>query len=107
MVLEVAILNIKPGLNQQFETAFSEAQNIITAMPGYMSHQLQHCIEQPSRYILLVNWQTLEHHTEGFRKSAQYQIWRELLHHFYQPFPEVEHYTRLFDSQDSEQDINL
>ena len=92
MILEVAILDIKPGQEQEFEQAFAGAQSIISSMPGYVSHQLQHCIENPSRYILLVNWQTLEDHTVGFRGSEQYQQWRKLLHHFYDPFPVVEHF---------------
>ena len=92
MVLEVAILDVIPGQSREFETAFTQAQAIISSMPGYVSHQLQKCIEKPGRYILLVNWKTLEDHTKGFRGSAQYQEWRRLLHHFYDPFPEVEHY---------------
>ena len=61
-------------------------------MPGYLSHRVLRCIEADSRYLLLVEWETLEHHTEGFRGSEEYQRWRELLHHFYDPFPVVEHY---------------
>ena len=96
MILEVAILDVTPGREQEFETAFGEAQKIISRMDGYISHQLQKCIEKDSRYILLVNWQTLEDHTIGFRGSEQYQEWRRLLHHFYDPFPEVEHYTSVY-----------
>ncbi len=92
MILEVAILDIKPGKESDFESAFSRAQEIISSMPGYISHQLQHCLEKTNRYILLVNWETLEHHTVGFRESPQYQEWRSLLHHFYDPFPVVQHY---------------
>ena len=64
-------------------------------MNGYISHELQHSIENPNRYILLVNWESLEDHTKGFRKSAEYQQWRSLLHHFYDPFPEVEHFKSI------------
>ena len=92
MVLEVAILDVKPGRSHEFEDAFIQAQEIISSMQGYVSHQLQKCVENPNRYILLVNWETLEDHTQGFRCSAAYQEWRRLLHHFYDPFPEVEHY---------------
>jgi heme-degrading monooxygenase HmoA len=92
MILEVAVLDIKPGLTAEFEAAFQVAKNIIAAMPGYISHELQQCLENGDRYILLVRWQTLEDHTIGFRQSAQYQEWRALLHHFYDPFPVVEHY---------------
>lgn len=95
MILEVAILDVRPGQETDFEAAFRQASSIIASMPGYLDHQLQRCLEKPSRYILLVNWQTLEDHTVGFRGSAQYQEWKRLLHHFYDPFPTVEHYAAL------------
>jgi heme-degrading monooxygenase HmoA len=95
VVLEAAILDVKPGQGIEFEVAFAKAQNIISGMPGYISHQLQRCIENPDRYLLLVHWQTLEDHTVGFRQSVQYEEWRALLHHFYEPFPEVEHYAEV------------
>jgi heme-degrading monooxygenase HmoA len=95
MILEVAILNIKPGQRDAFEAAFQQASPIIASMKGYISHEVQHCIETPDRYILLARWQTLEDHTVGFRGSAQYQDWKRLLHHFYDPFPTVEHYESL------------
>ena len=98
MILEVATLDVKPNQENEFETAFKKAQSIISSMPGHISHQLQKCIEKPNRYILLVNWQTLEDHTIGFRESEQYQEWRALLHHFYDPFPTVEHFMPVFIS---------
>lgn len=98
MILEVAILDVRPGQQSEFETAFNEAQSIIAGMHGYRSHQLQRCIENPDRYVLLVNWETLEDHTQGFRESAEYQRWRSLLHHFYDPFPTVEHYETVFEN---------
>jgi heme-degrading monooxygenase HmoA len=98
MILEVAILNVKPGESAEFEAAFANAQEIISSMNGYTSHQLQKCLENPDRYILLVNWQTLEDHTRGFRESDEYQEWRAKLHHFYAPFPTVEHYETVFEN---------
>ncbi|MEM6452576.1 MAG: antibiotic biosynthesis monooxygenase [Cyanobacteria bacterium P01_D01_bin.105] len=92
MILEVAILDVIPAEVESFEADFSTAQAIIAAMPGYIHHSLKRCIEKPSRYILLVQWQTLEDHIEGFHKSADYQQWKSLLHHYYKPFPTVEHY---------------
>ena len=94
MILEVAILKIKPNMNQEFEAAFRQASSIIASMPGYIEHNLQQCIEVDNQYLLLVNWQTLEDHTVGFRQSEKYQTWKELLHHFYEPFPVVEHYKK-------------
>lgn len=64
-------------------------------MSGYISHELQRCLEVDGRYVLLVRWRTLEDHTEHFRKSAEYQEWKRLLHHLYDPFPTVEHYVRV------------
>ena len=98
MILEVAILDVKPGKETEFEQAFGKAQKIISSMRGYVSHKLQKCIERKTRYILLVNWENLEDHTVGFRESKEYQEWRNLLHHFYEPFPEVEHYESVFNN---------
>lgn len=93
MILEVAPLDVIPGQEAAFEAAFREAQTIIAGMQCYISHELQHCIENPARYLLLVQWETLEDHTVGFRGSPLYQDWKALLHHFYDPFPTVEHYA--------------
>ena len=92
MILEVATLNIKKGLSAEFETSFQKAEKIISSMKGYISHELKQCIEQDDKYILLVNWETIEDHEIGFRQSDEYQDWKALLHHFYHPFPTVEHY---------------
>ncbi|ELS03664.1 putative enzyme involved in biosynthesis of extracellular polysaccharides [Xenococcus sp. PCC 7305] len=93
MILEVAILNIKAGMSDSFERSFQKASPIIAAMPGYISHDLQKCLEKSDRYLLLVRWDKLEDHTVGFRQSAEYETWKQLLHHFYEPFPIVEHYS--------------
>ncbi|MFA7258058.1 MAG: antibiotic biosynthesis monooxygenase [Aeromonas bestiarum] len=99
MILEVAHLQVIPGQAAAFEQAFGQAQAIISAMPGYAGHQLQHSLTDPHRYLLLVSWQRLEDHTQGFRGSVQYQQWKALLHHFYDPFPTVEHYQAVAQCQ--------
>jgi len=91
-ILEQAELQVRPGQESDFEQAFKQAETIICNMPGYLGHQLLRCMEKNNQYLLLVRWQTLADHIEGFRQSPQYQQWRELLHHFYDPFPEVWHY---------------
>jgi len=96
MILEVAILSIKQGLSDQFEQSFREASAIISSMNGYIEHQLQKCVESPDRYILLVKWQSIDDHEIGFRQSDQYQQWKSMLHHYYDPFPVVEHYTEVY-----------
>ena len=99
MILEVAILNVRAGEGEAFEQVFSQTQNIISSIPGYVSHQLHRCLESQDKYILLVQWQTLEDHTIGFRQSRQYQDWKKLLHHFYEPFPTVEHFEPVYAAQ--------
>jgi heme-degrading monooxygenase HmoA len=96
MILEAAYLNVKPGQESAFEAAFGEAKSIISSMPGFVALELQRCIETRNRYLLLVRWTTLEHHTLGFRTSPQYQRWKALLHHFYDPFPNVEHFEAVY-----------
>jgi heme-degrading monooxygenase HmoA len=95
VITEHALLPVKPGLEAEFESAFSEARSIIASMPGFISLRLERGIESPSTYLLLVEWQTVEHHEVGFRQSPQYQQWRSLLHRFYEPFPVVEHFQQL------------
>lgn len=102
MILEIATLDVRTGQEQQFETAFRKASEIISSMNGYVSHQLQKCLENKSRYVLLVNWQNLEDHTVGFRESPEYQEWKRLLHHFYDPFPTVEHYETILENHAKE-----
>jgi heme-degrading monooxygenase HmoA len=95
MILEIATLNVIPGRTEEFEKSFAEAKPIIASMPGFVSLELQRCLESTNRYALLVRWQRLEDHTQGFRNSPQYQQWKALLHHFYDPFPTVEHYESI------------
>lgn len=95
MILEHAVLQIRPGQTTQFEAAFAQASPIIASIKGYRRHDLRRCIEDPNRYLLLVEWDALQDHTKGFRQSPQYQQWKTLLHHFYAPFPEVNHYEAL------------
>jgi heme-degrading monooxygenase HmoA len=95
MILEVAMLQVKAGLCAEFEHNFKQASSIISSMKGYVDHELQKCVEDTNKYLLLVRWETLEDHTIGFRGSEQYQQWKNLLHHFYDPFPTVEHYENI------------
>jgi heme-degrading monooxygenase HmoA len=95
MVLEHALLSVRPGQEQEFEDSFAQAKAIIAGMPGFGRLTLSRCLERSSAYLLLVEWDQLEDHTVGFRGSAEYQKWRELLHHFYDPFPVVEHYEQV------------
>lgn len=97
MILEVAILQVKEGSALHFERDFAIASQFIQSIPGYVSHSLRKCIEEENKYILLVDWETLEDHTVGFKESEAYLEWKKLLHHYYNPFPIVEHYEMVLE----------
>ena len=92
MITEQALLSVRAGAEGEFEAAFSEARSIIASMDGFHGLRLLRGIESPSTYLLLVEWDVVADH-EAFRASGPYQEWRALLHHFYDPFPVVEHYS--------------
>jgi heme-degrading monooxygenase HmoA len=92
VILEHAVLNIKDGRSSAFEKAMAKARSLIEATPGFRRMEVRPCIENRNRYLLLVWWDTVEAHNIGFRQSDRYPLWRETLHHFYDPFPAVEHY---------------
>jgi heme-degrading monooxygenase HmoA len=92
VICEHAVLDVRPGEEAAFEAAFAQAKMLIAASPGFRSLRLSRCIENSSRFLLLVEWETLADHLEGFRGSAAFGEWRRLLHHFYDPAPTVEHF---------------
>jgi heme-degrading monooxygenase HmoA len=92
VIVEHALLQVRAGMSEEFRSAFSQAKNIISRMPGFQSLTLSVCVERSDVFLLLVEWVRLEDHTVGFRNSPDYQRWRQLLHHFYEPFPVVEHF---------------
>jgi len=93
MITEHAILNVIAGQEDEFIATMERAKALIAASPGFRSLRVERCIENPSSFLLLVEWDSLEAHTEGFRGSEAYGEWRGLLHHFYEPFPVVEHFA--------------
>lgn len=92
MITEHALLHVVPGREHEFVVAMERAKVIIAASPGFTSLRVERCLEHPDTFLLLVGWERLEDHTEGFRGSPAYQQWRDALHHFYDPFPVVEHF---------------
>lgn len=94
MILEVALLTIRPGLEADFVAAMAEARPLIAATPGFHGIEVRPCIEETGRCLLLVWWEGLEDHMETFRQSDRYPEWKRLLHHFYDPFPRVEHFAQ-------------
>jgi heme-degrading monooxygenase HmoA len=92
VITEHALLRVVPGREDEFVEAMERAKSLIASSPGFVSLRVARGIEQPGCFLLLVEWETLEDHTEGFRGSGAYEQWRTALHHFYDPFPVVEHF---------------
>ena len=93
MITEHALLPVVPGRESDFEAALSEALPLISCQPGFRRLSVTRGVESPSTYLLVVEWDSLADHTEGFRRSPEYAEWRALLHPFYDPFPTVEHFS--------------
>jgi len=92
MITEIVVLYVKENQIQQFEDDFRKAGKYISAITGYRKHSLQKCLEINNKYVLLVEWDSIEDHTIRFRESDEYLLWKKLLHHHYEPFPVVEHF---------------
>ncbi|MEO5775052.1 MAG: antibiotic biosynthesis monooxygenase [Sphingomicrobium sp.] len=92
MIVEHAVLEVKPGRGADFEATMLEARALIAASPGFQSIEVRPAAEQPDRYLLRVVWSDIGAHRDGFRKSERYQQWQTLLHHFYDPMPQVEYF---------------
>ena len=92
MIMEHALLNVRSGQSAAFEHAISQAVPLIAATPGFVDMELRPCVERENLYLLLVRWRSVEDHEAGFRQSERYRRWQNLLHHFYEPFPEVLHF---------------
>ena len=93
MIREHAILPVRPGREDDFLAAFASARQFIESMPGFRKLSLSRSVEAPSQFLLLVEWGRLEDHTEGFRLSPEYSEWKAMLHSFYHPFPDVQHFV--------------
>lgn len=93
MIFEHAILMVEPGREQEFEAAFAAAPDVFAQAEGCHGAELRRCVETPSRYVLIVGWDTVEAHTEGFRGSPLFTAWREIVGGFFASPPEVEHYS--------------
>jgi heme-degrading monooxygenase HmoA len=93
VILEHALLQVLPGQSAAFEAAMAKARPLIAASPGFGGIEVRPAsMEKPGHYLLLVQWDSVESHRDGFRQSARYEKWRALLHPFYDPMPEVSYF---------------
>ncbi|NUT35597.1 MAG: antibiotic biosynthesis monooxygenase [Hamadaea sp.] len=93
MVLEIAQFEIIPGREEAFEAAYAEGRALLAQTPGFRNARMTRGVESPSRFVLLVEWDTVDAHEVGFRGSDRFPAWRALIGpHFAAP-PQVEHYA--------------
>ncbi|MFT3966940.1 MAG: antibiotic biosynthesis monooxygenase [Sphingobium sp.] len=92
MVLEQALLHVRPGQDEAFRAAMAQARPLIAASPGFLGMEVCPASQETGLYLLLVRWESIAHHRDGFRKSDRYEQWRALLHGYYDPMPEVRYF---------------
>jgi quinol monooxygenase YgiN len=95
MITEIAQIDVEPGTEAEFEKAVEQAVPIFRRAKGCRSMELRRSIEKPTRYRLLVGWDTVENHTVDFRGSADFQEWRKLVAHCFASPPDVEHVNQV------------
>ena len=92
MILEHALITVRPDAHPEFEEALTRARAVISSSPGFGSLRLLRGVESPDRYLLLVEWATREDHTVGFRESPAFAEWRSHIGPFFDSPPEVDHF---------------
>jgi heme-degrading monooxygenase HmoA len=92
MIVEHALLQVRVGEESGFEAAMVEARPLIAASRGFLGIEVRPALESPGLYLLLVRWESVADHRDGFRKSDRYEQWRALLHRFYEPMPSVDYF---------------
>jgi quinol monooxygenase YgiN len=95
MITEIAQIDIKPGMESEFERGVKLAAPVFKRANGCRSMELRRSIEKPTRYRLFVGWETVENHTVDFRGSPDFQEWRKLVAHCFASPPEVEHVSQV------------
>jgi heme-degrading monooxygenase HmoA len=93
MVLEVASIDVQPGSEDAFASAYRGARAIVAGTPGCLSIRMTRGVESPSRFVLLVEWETVEAHSQNFRGTARFTAWRAAIGPFFAQSPHVEHFT--------------
>jgi heme-degrading monooxygenase HmoA len=94
MVLEVADIAVTPGAEPAFIEAYRQARGLLAAAEGVGPIRMTRGIESPSRFVLLVEWASIEAH-QAFRASPAFGQWRALIGPHFAQRPHVEHVADL------------
>lgn len=92
MVLEVAQIDVPPGQEEDFVDAYRAARELVSSTPGCRSVRMTRGVESPSRFVLLVEWDTIEAHEKNFRESDRFPAWRDQIGPYFATPPVVEHF---------------
>ena len=95
MVLEHAVIALRPGTSESFEAALREARAVIASAHGFRSFEAHRGVESPDEYLLLIAWDTFEDHVIGFRESEAFTRWRALIGPYFASPPAVVHFEPL------------
>jgi heme-degrading monooxygenase HmoA len=94
MILEIADIRIPPGKQAEFDAAIQRGvETVVSKAKGFRRYQVQKGIESPERYVLLIEWETLENHTVDFRGGPLFPQWRAIVGPYFASPPVVEHFT--------------
>lgn len=92
MVLEVALIDVQAGHADDFQAAFQRVRHAVADSPGCLSLRMTHGVETPTRFVLLVEWDSIESH-DGFRESDRFGVWRGGIGPHFASSPQVEHFV--------------
>lgn len=93
MVLEVALIDVLPGREDEFAAAYARGHAVLAGTPGCRSVRMTRGVESPSRFVLLVEWDSVAAHEDNFRATDRFATWRDLIGPFFAAPPRVEHFT--------------
>ena len=99
MIIEIADFKISPEGREAFAAAITRAADTVLARAaGYRGHRILACRESPGRFVLTVEWDSLEAHTVGFRQSPAFTEWCAHIGEYFAEPPHVEHFDVLADA---------
>ncbi|NJC70449.1 antibiotic biosynthesis monooxygenase [Planosporangium thailandense] len=95
MVIEVALIDVQEGREDDFAAAYAKAKSLVETTPGCRSVRMTRGVETPTRFVLLVEWDSVEAHIDNFRASDRFTEWRAMIGPYFDGAPRVEHFVDL------------
>jgi quinol monooxygenase YgiN len=75
-----------------FEAAYAEAAKVLDASPHCLGYQLARCVEEPDRYTLRIEWDSIDGHLLGFRREAGWTRFFDAIKPYLSEIEEMQHY---------------